>query len=67
MEPLKVKIFYDGGHIPNDRLESMLTGLETRINIWLAENPGIEIVHLRQSESQGPANAWNLTLTLFYR
>jgi serine protease inhibitor len=64
---MQVKIFYDGGHIPSDRFESVISSLSRKINEWLQENPDIEIVNILQSESQGTENAWNLTLTVFYR
>ena len=67
MKPLRVKIFYDGGHIPSDRFESIISSLSRKMNTWLEENPDIEIVNMLQSESQGVENAWNLTLTVFYR
>ncbi len=67
MKSLHVKIFYDGGHIPSDRFESIISNLEHKINTWLEENPDIEIINILQSESQGAENAWNLTMTVFYR
>ena len=67
MKPVRVKIFYDGGHIPSDRFESIISSLSRKMNTWLEENPDIEIVSMLQSESQGAENAWNLTLTVFYR
>ncbi len=67
MKPMRVKIFYDGGHIPSDRFESIISNLAHKINTWLEENPDIEIINILQSESQGAENAWNLTMTVFYR
>ncbi len=67
MKSMHVKIFYDGGHIPSDRFESIISNLEHKINMWLEENPDIEIINILQSESQGAENAWNLTMTVFYR
>ncbi len=67
MKSMHVKIFYDGGHIPSDRFESIISNLERKINTWLEENPDIEIISILQSESQGAENAWNLTMTVFYR
>ena len=67
MKSIHVKIFYDGGHIPSDRFESIISNLEHKINTWLEENPDIEIINILQSESQGAENAWNLTMTVFYR
>jgi hypothetical protein len=67
MKPIQAKIFFDGGHIPSDRFESIISNLSHKINAWLQENPDIEIVNILQSESQGAHNAWNLTLTVFYR
>ena len=67
MKPMRVKIFYDGGHIPSDRFESIISNLAQKINTWLEENPDIEIINIQQSESQGAENAWNLTVTIFYR
>ncbi|MBL0714669.1 MAG: hypothetical protein JJV98_13320 [Desulfosarcina sp.] len=67
MKPIQVKIFYDGGHIPGDRFASIISSLSRKINEWLEENPDIEIVNILQSESQGTENAWNLTVTVFYR
>ena len=67
MKPMQVKIFYDGGHIPSDRFASIISNLSRKINDWLKQNPGIEIVNILQSESQGAENAWNLTVTIFYR
>ncbi|MDJ0809421.1 MAG: hypothetical protein QNJ48_15095 [Desulfobacterales bacterium] len=67
MKSMHVKIFYDGGHIPSDRFESIISNLEHKINTWLEENPDIEIINILQSESQGAENAWNLTMTVFYR
>ena len=67
MKSMHVNIFYDGGHIPSDRFESIISNLEHKINTWLEENPDIEIINILQSESQGAENAWNLTMTVFYR
>ncbi len=67
MKSMHVKIFYDGGHIPSDRFESIISNLEHKINTWLEENSDIEIISVLQSESQGAEDAWNLTMTVFYR
>ncbi len=67
MKPIQVEIFYDGGHIPSDRFESIISSLARKINTWLKAHPDIEIVNILQSESQGAENAWNLTVTIFYR
>ncbi|MDJ0720286.1 MAG: hypothetical protein QNJ04_01565 [Desulfobacterales bacterium] len=67
MKTTRVKIFYDGGHIPSDRFESIISSLSRKINGWLEENADVEIINILQSESQGAENAWNLTVTVFYR
>ena len=67
MDPIKVKIFFDGGHIPADRLESVMTGLSQKLNTWLADHPTVEIVNILQSESQGADRSWNITISIFYR
>ena len=67
MKPMQVKIFYDGGHIPSERFESIITNLSAKVNDWLAEHPDIDILNILQSESQSAENAWNLTLSIFYR
>ena len=67
MEPMQVKIFYDGGHIPSERFESIITNLSDKVNLWLNDHPDIEILNILQSESQGSENAWNITLSIFYR
>ena len=67
MKPMQVKIFYDGGHIPSERFESIITNLSAKVNDWLREHQEIEVMHILQSESQGSENAWNLTMTIFYR
>ena len=67
MKPIQVEIFYDGGHIPSDRFESIISSLSRKINTWLQAHPEIEIVNILQSESQGAENAWNLTVSIFYR
>ena len=67
MNPIKVKIFFDGGHIPADRLESVISGLGQRLNAWLADHPSAEIVNILQSESQGADRSWNMTISIFYR
>ncbi len=67
MKTTRVKIFYDGGHIPSDRFESIISSLSRKINAWLDENADVEIINILQSESQGAENAWNLTVTVFYR
>ena len=67
MKRIHAKIFYDGGHIPSDRFESIISNLSRRINDWLQAHPDIDIIHILQSESQGAENAWNLTMTVFYR
>ena len=67
MKPIQVEIFYDGGHIPSDRFESIISSLSRKINTWLQAHPDIEVVNILQSESQGAENAWNLTVTIFYR
>jgi len=67
MDPIKAKIFFDGGHIPTDRLESVISGLGQRLNTWLANHPSVEIVDIMQSESQGADRSWNMTITVLYR
>jgi len=67
MDSLKAKIFFDGGHIPADRLESVVTGLSQKLNTWLADHPSVEIVNILQSESQGADRSWNMTITIIYR
>lgn len=67
MKPVQVKIFYDGGHIPAERFESIITNLSNKVNDWLENHPDIEIQQILQSESQGSENAWNLTMSIFYR
>ena len=67
MDPIKSKIFFDGGQIPADRLESVITGLSQKLNTWLAEHPSAEILNILQSESQGADRSWNITITIFYR
>ena len=67
MDPIKTKIFFDGGHIPADRLESVMSGLSQKLNTWLADHPAVEIVNVLQSESQGADRSWNITITIFYR
>lgn len=63
MEPLKAKIFsYCTTNINPPG--------ELQINRWLEENPGIEIVHLLQSESMTVHKdklERNLSVTVFYR
>jgi hypothetical protein len=39
--------------------------MEISVNRWLEENPGVEIEHVRQSESMN-ADSWSMTLTIFY-
>jgi hypothetical protein len=39
--------------------------MEEVVNRWLGENPGIEIHHVRQSESMN-ADSWSMTVTIFY-
>lgn len=63
MKPLKVKIFTRftlNVNPPN----------EIQINNWLAENPGIEIVQMSQSESMVVKENQvdrNLSITIMYR
>ena len=63
MEPLKAKIF--------SYCTTNINPLgELQINRWLEENPGIEIVHLLQSESMTVHKdklERNLSVTVFYR
>jgi hypothetical protein len=67
MDPIKSKIFFDGGQIPADRLESVIAGLSQKLNTWLADHPSAEILNILQSESQGADRSWNITITIFYR
>jgi hypothetical protein len=39
--------------------------MEISVNEWLQENPGVEIQHVRQSESMNQ-ESWSMTLTIFY-
>lgn len=63
MKPLKAKIFThctNNINMPN----------EVQVNEWLAENPGIDIVHMLQSESittDEKGIQRNLTITVIYR
>jgi hypothetical protein len=67
MNPIRTKIFFDGGHIPTDRLESVMSGLSQKLDAWLADHPSLEIINILQSESQGADRSWNITITIFYR
>jgi hypothetical protein len=67
MASLKAKIIYDGGVIPNERFASVITGLNKKLNAWLAAHPDIDIVNILQSESQSYESTWNITITIFYR
>ena len=64
MSSLKVKIFTHCTQHINPYNES-------QINEWLADNPGIEIAHLLQSESMISTKEdqveRNLSISIFYR
>ena len=64
MKPLKVKIF-------THCTQNINPFNETQINDWLAENPGIEIAHIQQSESMMAMGEErverNLSISIFYR
>ncbi len=63
MKPIKAKIFtYFTMNINPPS--------EIQINNWLAENPGVEIIHVSQSESmmvKGGGVERNLSITIIYR
>ena len=63
MKPLKAKIF-------SYCTTNISIPVEMRLNLWLEENPEIEIVHVLQSESMSVHEEKierNLTVTLLYR
>jgi hypothetical protein len=64
MKPLKVKIF-------THCTQNINPFNETQINDWLAENSGIEIAHIQQSESMMAMGEdrveRNLSISIFYR
>ncbi|MCJ8499539.1 hypothetical protein [Desulfatitalea alkaliphila] len=63
MKALKAKIF-------NHSTENINLPNELQLNAWLAEHPGVDIVHTLQSESMTVADNGvqrNLTITLIYR
>jgi hypothetical protein len=39
--------------------------MEELVNQWLRENPEVEILHVRQSESMNN-DSWSMTLTIFH-
>ncbi|HJW39143.1 MAG TPA: hypothetical protein VJ420_11055 [Candidatus Udaeobacter sp.] len=41
--------------------------LETIVNAWLSENPGVEIQFVGQSESDASAHGWSITFTILYK
>ena len=62
MKPLKAKVF-------SYYTLSISPPCEIQINTWLEENPGIEVVHLIQSESMAVKNdrlERNMTITILY-
>lgn len=63
MEAIKAKIF-------SDLTTNINPPGELQINVWLAEHPDIEIVHMLQSESMVVVENGierNLSITLLYR
>ena len=46
MKPMQVKIFYDGGHIPSERFESIITNLSNKVNAWLQDHPDIDVLQI---------------------
>ena len=63
MNPLKIKVF-------SYFTLNIGSACEVQVNQWLAENPDIEIVDMRQSESLAAHNEKferNMTITLLYR
>ena len=44
-----------------------LQDLEPAVNKWLAENPGIEIALIAQSESGGGNVEWSICFTVLYK
>ena len=44
-----------------------IQNLEPMVNEWLAENPGIEIAHITQSESGGGDVEWSISFTVLYK
>ena len=43
-----------------------LTGLEDEINAWLADNPGVRIVHVTQSSNGGSFDTSKVFLSVWY-
>ena len=41
--------------------------LEKQVNQWLTENPGIEVLQFRQSESGGGGMEWFITFTILFK
>jgi hypothetical protein len=41
--------------------------LEKQVNQWLTDNPGIEVLQFRQSESGGGGMEWFVTFTVLFK
>jgi hypothetical protein len=48
------------------RWKRFLAELEDEVNIWLAENPGIRIVHITQSSNGGSFDTSKVFLSIWY-
>jgi hypothetical protein len=62
---VKVKLFVQDKS-PFRRWRRFLTALEDEVNAWLAANPGIKIVHIKQSSNGGSFDTSKVFLSVWY-
>ena len=61
---MKVRIFETATNFKIDR--GALDQLQDQVDLWLKENTGIKIVHIKQSASGGSAGPMQLFISVWY-
>ncbi len=65
---MKVKFFSVNNPLSGKKHKKKINqqGLEAEINKWLADNEGVEILHIKQSASGGSFNPSTWLITIWY-
>ena len=53
--------------IPKVFTATTIQDLERQVAAFLNDNPGIEVQHMAQSESDASTHGWSITFTILYK
>ena len=62
---MKTKLFF--AYYPEKKKAKTIENLELEINGWLHENPGIEVIDMKQSSSGGSFSPSSVLISVWYK